>query len=82
MVRMIKNKNGEFIVFNTSLEVKDKGRTIKVPLYVQVDITVLDQEENHKVFKSVSGLFNRPVTINLDKPTKNEKPWWKKLFNK
>lgn len=82
MVRTIKNKNGEFIAFNTSLEVKDKGRTIKVPLYVQIDITALDQEENYKVFKNASGLFNRTVTLNLDKSTKNEKSWWKKLFNK
>jgi hypothetical protein len=82
MVRTIKNKNGEFIVFNTFLEVKDKGKIIKVPLYVQMDITTLDQEENYKVFKNASGLFNRTVTLNLDKSTKNEKPWWKKLFNK
>lgn len=82
MIRTLTNKSGEFIIINASLEVKDKGQIIRVPLFVQVDVTPLDQDNSNKVFRAANSLFNRTVTLNLIKPIKDEKPWWKKLFNK
>lgn len=81
MIRTLTNKSGEFIIINASLEVKDKGQIIRVPLFVQVDVTPLDQDNSNKVFRAANSLFNRNVTLNLIKPVKDGKPWWKKLFN-
>lgn len=82
MIRTVTNKSGEFIVINTSLEVKENGVASRVSMYVQIDVTTLDQEAYNKVFKGVNGLFNRTITLNLSKPIKDERSWWKKLFNK
>jgi hypothetical protein len=82
MIRTVANKSGEFIIINTSLEVKDKDGIIRVPLFVQIDVTTLDQNAYTKVFKGANSSFNRIVTFNLSKPVKDERPWWKKLFNK
>lgn len=81
MVRVIKNKNGDFISISTSLEIKDKGKNINVPVYVQVGVTRLREEDYSKVYKASYGLFNHTIKLDLTKPAKNEKPWWKKLFN-
>lgn len=80
MIRTVKHKSGEFIIVNTSFEVKEDGKVIKVPMSVQIDTTRLSEEEQSIVYKSINGLFNRTVILNLNKP-KNEKSWWKKLFN-
>ena len=80
MIRTVKHKSGEFIIVNTSFEVKENGRVINVPMSVQVDTSRLSVEEQSTVYKSINGLFNRTVVLNLNKP-KNEKSWWKKLFN-
>jgi hypothetical protein len=82
MIRTVKHKNGEYFIVNTTFEVKDKGRIIRVPMSVQIESTILDTESNQVVYKAAHGLFNRTVTLNLEKPVRNEKPWWKKLFNK
>lgn len=82
MIRTVTNKSGEFIVINTSLEVTEKGITSRVPIFVQIDVTPLDQEAFNKVFKGANSLFNRTIVLNLSKPIKNEKSWWKKLLNK
>ena len=82
MIRTVKHKNGEYFIVNTYFEVKEKGRVIKVPMSVQIESTKLDEESHQTVYKSAHGLFNRTVTLNLDKPAKNEKSWWQKLFNK
>lgn len=82
MIRTVTNKSGEFIVINTSLEVKNKDGIIRVPLFVQIDVTTLDQNTYSKVFKGANSSFNRTVAFNLSKPVKDERPWWKKLFNK
>ena len=81
MIRTITNKSGEFIVVNASLEVRDKGQIIRVPLFVQIDVTPLDQNAYNKVFKGANSSFNRTVTFNLSKPVKDERTWWKRLFN-
>lgn len=80
MIRTVKHKSGEFIIVNTYFEVKENGKVIKVPMSVQVDTTRLNKEEQDTAYKSINGLFNRTVILNLNKP-KNEKSWWKKLFN-
>lgn len=82
MIRTVKHKNGEYFIVNTYFEVKDKDRTVRVPMSIQIDSTVLDEESHQLVYKAAHGLFNRTVTLNLNKPTRNEKPWWKTLFNK
>jgi hypothetical protein len=82
MIRTVTSKSGEFIIINASLEVRDRGYIIRVPLSVQVDVTPLDQDNSTKVFRAANSLFNRTVTLNLIKPVRDEKPWWKKLFKK
>ncbi len=82
MIRTVKHKNGEYFIVNTTFEVKDKGRIIRVPMSIQIESTVLDTESHQVVYKAAHGLFNRTVTLNLKKPVRDEKPWWKKLFNK
>ena len=82
MIRTVKHKNGEYFIVTTSFEIKERGRVIKVPMSVQIESTKLDEESHQTVYKSAHGLFNRTVTLNLDKPAKNEKSWWQKLFNK
>ena len=80
MIRTVKHKKGEYFIVNTFFEVKEKGRVIKVPMFIQIDSTVLDEEGHSTVYKAAHGLFNRTVSLNLDKPIKDERPWWKKLF--
>ena len=80
MIRTVKHKSGEFIIVNTYFEVKENGKAIKVPMSVQLDTTKLSREEQDTAYKSINGLFNRTVVLNLNKP-KNETSWWKKLFN-
>lgn len=80
MIRTITNKNGDFISIHTSLEIKDKGNCVKVPIYVEVKVTDLNESDYGKVYRASYGLFNRNVKLDLTKSTKNEKPWWKKLF--
>ena len=81
MIRTVTNKNGDFISIHTSLEVKGKDSNVKVPVYVQIKVTNLNESDYGKVYRASYGLFNRNVTLDLTKSTKNEKPWWKKLFN-
>lgn len=80
MIRTVKHRNGEFIVINTTFEVKERGEVVKVPIAIQVDTTKLSEPETHLVYKATNGLFNRTVTLNLNKP-KAEKPWYKRIFN-
>lgn len=82
MIRTVKHKNGEYFIVNSFLEVKEKGKIIKVPLSVQVDSTRLSIEESEVVYRATHSFFNRTLFLSLDKPVKNEKSWWKKLFNK
>ena len=82
MIRNVKHKQGEYITVTAFFEVKENDKVIKVPLYVQLDVTKLDSFEYQNVLKGASSVFNRGVSFNLIKPTKNEKPWWKQLFNK
>ena len=82
MIRTVTNKSGEFIVINTFLEVKDQGGIVRLPMYVQIDVTTLDQNAYSKAFKGANSTLNRIVTVNLSKPVKNEKSWWKRVFNK
>lgn len=81
MIRAIKQKNREYVVVTTEFELKDKKGTIRVPMYVQVDVSNLPPEEYTRVTKGVKGLFDRVITLNLIKPKSDSKPWWKKLFN-
>ena len=80
MIRTVKHKTGEYFIVNTFFEVKEKGKVIKVPMIIQVDSTVLDQESHSTMYKAAHSLFNRTVVLNLDKPVKDERPWWRKLF--
>jgi hypothetical protein len=82
MIRTVKHKTGEYFIVNTYFEIKERGRVIKVPMSIQIDSTKLDEESHQAVYKAAHGLFNRTVTLNLDKPMRNEKPWWRQLFNK
>ena len=82
MIRNVKHKQGEYITVTASFEVKENEKVVKVPLYVQLDVTRLDSFEYQNVLKGASNVFNRGVSFNLTKPAKNEKPWWKQLFNK
>ena len=82
MIRTVKHKTGEYFIVNTFFEVRENGKVIKVPMFIQIDSTVLDEESHKTVYKAAHGLFNRTVTLNLDKSIKDEKPWWKKLLNK
>lgn len=81
MIRAIKQKNREYVVVTTEFELKDSKGTIKVPMYVQVDVSNLPPEEYTRVTKSVKSLFDRVITLNLNKPKSDSRPWWKKLFN-
>ena len=80
MIRTVKHRTGEYFIVNTFFEVKEKGKVIKVPMIIQVDSTVLDIESHQTVYRAAHGLFNRTVVLNLDKPVKDERPWWRKLF--
>ena len=80
MIRTVKHKPGEYFIVNTFFEVKEKGKVIKVPMIIQVDSTVLDIESHQTVYRAAYGLFNRTVVLNLDKPVKDERPWWRKLL--
>lgn len=82
MIRNVKHKQGEYITVTAFFEVKEGEKVIKVPLYVQLDVTRLDSFEYQNVLKGASSVFNRGVSFNLIKSTKNEKRWWKQLFNK
>lgn len=82
MIRTVKHKKGEYFIVNTYFEIKEKGKVIKVPMYIQIDSTKLDEESHRAVYRTAHGLFNRTVVLNLDKPAKDEKPWWKQLFNR
>ena len=82
MIRTVKHKTGEYFIVNTFFEVKENGKVIKVPMFIQIDSTMLDEESHQLVYKAEHGLFNRTVALNLDKPAKDEKPWWKQLFKK
>ena len=82
MIRTVKHKTGEYFIVNTFFEVKENGKVIKVPMFIQIDSTMLDEGSHQIVYKAAHGLFNRTVALNLDKPTKDEKPWWKQLFKK
>jgi hypothetical protein len=80
MIRTVKHKTGEYFIVNTFFEVKEKGKVTKVPMIIQVDSTVLDQESHNTIYKATHSLFNRTVVLNLDKPVKDERNWWRKLF--
>jgi hypothetical protein len=82
MIRTVQHKKGEYFIVNTFFEVKENGKIIKVPMFIQIDSTVLDSDSHDTIYRAAHGLFNRTVVLNLDKPVKDEKPWWKKLFNK
>jgi hypothetical protein len=82
MIRTVKHKTGEYFIVNTFFEVRENGKVIRVPMFIQIDSTVLDEESHKTVYKATHGLFNRTVVLNLDKSVKDEKPWWKKLLNK
>lgn len=81
MIRSIKQKNREYVIVTTEFELKDSKGIVKVPMYVQVDVSNLPPEEYTRIIKGAKGLFDRTITLNLLKPKSSEKPWWKKIFN-
>jgi hypothetical protein len=81
MIRTIKQKSREYAIITTDFELRDSRGLVRVPMYVQVDISNLTPEEYTRVVKGFKGLFDHTVTLNLIKTKTNEKSWWKKLFN-
>jgi hypothetical protein len=82
MIRTVKHKNGEYFIVSTYFEIRESGRVIKVPISIQVDSTALSVEESGVVYKSMHGLFNRVLILNLNKPVETKESWWNKLFKK
>ena len=81
MIRTVKHKNKDYIIIDTTFQVREEGKTISAPLHLRVDGTDLSKEDYYKLFKRVSISFDRTVTVDITKPTLDSKPWWKRIFN-
>lgn len=89
MIRTIKHKGKDYITVDTVFTVKNGSDEVSVPFHLQVNISKLEDKEYIIVVKKIKALFDHPISVNLYKPVdklevqtiKNEKSWWKKLFN-
>ena len=80
MIRTVKHKSKDYIIIDTTFQVKEGSKVISVPFHLRVDGTDLTKEEYYKVFKRVSILFDRTVTVDITKPVADSKPWWKRIL--
>jgi hypothetical protein len=80
MIRTVKHKDKDYIIIDTTFEVKEGGKVIGTPLHLRVDGTALSKEDYYKIFKRVSLLFDRTITVDTTKPVVKSKPWWKRIF--
>ena len=80
MIRTVKHKNKDYIIIDATFQVREEGKTISAPFYLRVDGTDLNKEDYYKIFKRVSVLFDRTITVDITKPVVDSKPWWKRIF--
>ena len=80
MIRTVKHKSKDYIIIDTTFQVKEEDKTISAPFHLRVDGTGLSKEEYYKVFKRVSILFDRTIMVDITKPAIDSKSWWKRIF--
>lgn len=82
MIRTVKHKEKDYVVIDTTFQIKDEGRVIDVPFHLQLNITKLSKEDQNKVYAKASALFNHAILVYLKKPEKVEShsPWYKRIF--
>jgi len=80
MIRTVKHKNKDYIIIDTTFQVKEGDKVISVPIHLRVDRTDLNKEDYYKIFKRVSLFFDRTIIVDLTKPVAESKPWWKRIF--
>jgi len=82
MIRTVRHKEKDYIVVDTTFQVKDDDKVISVPFHLQLNITGLDKDDSSKVLKKTNALFNHPILVNLIKPEKIQSamPWFKHFF--
>jgi hypothetical protein len=82
MIRVIKNKEKEYLVINTFLEILEKENSkINVPVNIRIELTNFTEDKRIKVYRVAYKLFDRIINVNLIKQKESKKPWWKKIFN-
>ena len=82
MIRTVKHKEKDYIVIDTTFQIKDEGRVIDVPFHLQLNTTKLDREDRNKAYAKASALFNHTISVYFRKPEKIESssPWYKRIF--
>jgi hypothetical protein len=80
MIRTVKHRDKDYIIIDTTFQVKEGGKVISAPLHLRVDGTALSKEDYYKIFKRVSLLFDRTITVDITEPVVKSKPWWKRIF--
>lgn len=80
MIRTVKHKNKDYVIIDTTFQVKEGDKVISAPIHLRVDGTNLNKEDYYKAFKRVSLLFDRTITVDITKPVAEPKPWWKQIF--
>ena len=80
MIRTVKHRDRDYIIIDTTFQVKEGGKVVSVPLHLRVDGTNLSKEDYYKIFKRGSLLFDRTITVDITKPVVESKTWWKRIF--
>lgn len=82
MIRTLKHKEKDFIVVETTFQVKDGEKIISVPFHLQINATGLDGEDYMKVLKKTNAIFNHTILVSLKKPEQvlDSIPWYKRIF--
>ena len=82
MIRTLKHKEKDYIVVDTTFQVKDGEKIVSVPFHLQLNATGLDEEDHAKILKKANALFNHVILVNLKKPERVESsiPWYKRIL--
>ena len=81
MIRTARHKHKDYIIIETTFQIKEGDKVVNVPLHIHLDGTDLSHEDYHKVMKGANRVFNHTIAFSFDKPIKESKTWWKKIFN-
>jgi len=47
MIRTVKHKEKDYVVIDTTFQIKDEGRVIDVPFHLQLNTTKLNKEDQN-----------------------------------
>lgn len=79
MNRIIEHHGKKYIHVQTKLSIFRTGKAkIDIPVVIQANISNVSNDDLLVMYKTISGIFDKPYIIDQEKPKKI--PWYKRIF--